>query len=252
MLRQTRALIKLLLYILLAVMIINTAGAASSWKILAPGIEYRQLRSNIIPPWSHLHAFRINPQKNQFLSILASELHRKHASVNVFLHSSHALLAINGGFFDHNYQPLGLRISTAKQTSPIKSISWWGIFYIKNGKAHISPATFRPNKQVEFAIQSGPRLLINRYIPPLKPGRAERSALGITREGQVIILITDNLPLSTTELAQFMRNTPLNCQHALNLDGGSSSQLQARINSFQLEVQGFSPVSDAIVIKKRK
>ncbi len=54
--------------------------------------------------------------------------------------------------------------------------------------------------------------------------------------------------MSTTELAQLMKAEPLNCDNALNLDGGSSSQLHAHLNSFQLDVHGFSNVSDAVIV----
>jgi len=126
------------------------------------------------------------------------------------------------------------------------------VFYIKNNKAYVSNVRqFHHNEHIEFAVQSGPRLIVNGKIPPLKPGRAERSSLGITKDGRIIIMITDNTPLSTTELAQFMKAEPLGCLNALNLDGGSSSQLHARINGFQRDVHGFSNVSDAIIVKHK-
>jgi len=57
--------------------------------------------------------------------------------------------------------------------------------------------------------------------------------------------------MTTEELARLLKASPLNCTDAINLDGGSSSQLYAHINSFHLNVHGFSNVSDAIVVKKR-
>ncbi|KTD12124.1 phosphodiester glycosidase family protein [Legionella jamestowniensis] len=246
----TRAitLFTLLILFVFASQVLNANG----WRKLAPGIEYQDLDGNLLTPWSHIHAFRINLKENRFSLITAADLSREHASVNEYAQHTQALLTINGGFFDSNYKPLGLRIHNKRQKSPLKQISWWGIFYIRNQKPYLTSAyQFRPNNQIDFAIQSGPRLLINSRIPPLKPGRAERSALGITHDDRVIILVTDNLPLSTTELAQLMKAPPLNCQNALNLDGGSSSQLKAQLDSFQLEVHGFSNVSDAIVVKPR-
>ena len=73
--------------------------------------------------------------------------------------------------------------------------------------------------------------------------------MGISPDGRVIILVTENAPMTTTALAELFRSPPLNCKEALNLDGGSSSQLYADIGSLQLNVHGFSNVSDAIVVK---
>ncbi len=225
---------------------------AGEWRELAPGVEYQDLNANLLIPWSHIHAFRIDLSKNKLDLIMANDLSLHNASVDAFAHHSNALIAINGGFFDHNYQPLGLRIGSQRQHSPIKNISWWGIFYVKDQKPHLSSlAQYSRDSEVDFAVQSGPRLLVKGKIPSLKTGYAERSALGITRDGRVIILVTNNSPMTTTALAQLLKTPPLSCEDALNLDGGSSSQLNAHMGLFQINVHGFSNVSDAIVVKAR-
>lgn len=236
--------------ILMVLVLINYTPPAAAWRELAPGLDYQDLGKSYLTPWSHIHAFRINLQLNQLASVMANDLSVPHASVEEYAKHSKALITINGGFFDQDFRPLGLRINNRQQKSPIKQISWWGVFYIKNNKPYVSNVRqFKRDKQIEFAVQSGPRLIINGKIPPLKPGRAERSALGIGKDGRVIIVITDNNPLSTTELAQLMKESPLGCLNALNLDGGSSSQLHAKIDTFQLDVHGFSNVSDAIIVR---
>ena len=238
--------------VILMLFLINQASNATSWQQLAPGLDYRDLGASYLTPWSHIHAFRINLKKNQLALVMAKDLAVRHASAEEYAKHSQALITVNGGFFDQNYHPLGLRINNSQQESPLKRISWWGVFYIKNNRAGISRVRqFHPDKQIEFAVQSGPRLIVNGKIPPLKPGRAERTALGISQDGQVIILITDNAPLSTTELAQILKASPLKCLNALNLDGGSSTQLHAKVDSFQLTVHGFSNISDAVIVRPR-
>lgn len=226
---------------------------ATPWRVLAPGIEYLDLVNNPLTRWSHVHVFRINLKKNQLDVVMAQSLSKDHASVDQFARYSHALLSINGGFFDRNFHSLGLRVSHQHQINPIKKISWWPIFYIKSGIAHISGLRgYKKDIPVDFAVQSGPRLLRNGHLVPfLKAGFAERSALGITTDGQVIIVVTESAPISTTDLANLMRSSPLNCTDAQNLDGGSSSQLYARLGNFRINDPGFSNVSDAIVVKPR-
>ena len=240
------------LAVLMVLLLLNHAAAAATWRKLAPGLDYQDLTASYLTPWSHIHAFRIDLQFHRLALVMAKDLAVDYASAEEYAKHSKALITINGGFFDQNYHPLGLRINNKKQKSPIKQISWWGVFYIKNNKPYISNVNqFNRDKQIVFAVQSGPRLLVNGKIPPLKPGRAERSALGISKDGRIIIVITDNAPLSTTELAQLMKAEPLSCLNALNLDGGSSSQLHANIDAFQLDVHGFSNVSDAVIVKRR-
>ncbi len=226
------------------------AYADDQWRSLSPGIEYQNLEVGVLTPWSQVHVFRIDLTKNQLEWVSAKSLGLKNATAVQFAKKSHALLSINGGFFDQDYNPLGLRINHKKIENPLKGISWWGIFFLQNNKAGITSLThFKDKKDIEFAVQSGPRLLVNGKIPALKNGKDDRSALGITADGKVILLVTSNAPMTTRELAHLMKTYPLSCRNAINLDGGSSSQLHAHIDSLKLDVHGFSNVSDAIVVK---
>lgn len=237
-----------LIFVLSCMSIINQANA---WHTVAPGIEYQDINSESIINLTntHIHAFKIDLKHNKFNIALASELNENPAFVDNFAKKYPAAIAINGGFFDKSHHPLGLRISNNRQYNSIKNISWWGIFYISNNQPHITQASnFNKNQNISFAVQSGPRLIINGNIPKLKPGYAERTALGITKDGKVIIVVTQNTPITTTELAKLMQSSPLECENALNLDGGSSSQLFVNLLNFQLNVTGFSEISDAIIV----
>jgi len=245
--RALEKIIKIGLLILLSMTLVP--AMSQQWLKLAPGIEYQDLSPHLISHWSHIHAFRIDLRENKLNLVMADALSNDHASAHEFAHHSKALIAINGGFFDQNFHPLGLRIGNQHQHNPLKYISWWGIFYIKNQIPHISSVRhFNHDPKIDFAVQTGPRLLIDGRIPSLKPGIAERSALGITRNNQVIIVVTENSPMSTAWLAELMKSSPLNCIDALNLDGGSSSQLYAHVGTFKINASSFASVSDAIVV----
>ncbi len=244
-------LLNLYLFLISLLIAANSYSSSDGWQELAPGIEYQDLEGGILKPWSHIHVFRIDLDKNQLALVTAKNLALKNASADQFAQHSKALLSINGGFFDHEFHPLGLRINNKKLENPLKRISWWGIFYIKNNRPHISNVRhFNHDDEIDFAVQSGPRLLIKGKIPSLKPGVADRSALGITADGKVIILVSTNSAMTTRVLAKMLKAPPLSCTDAINLDGGSSSQLFAHIDSFRLNVHGFSNVSDAIIVKK--
>jgi uncharacterized protein YigE (DUF2233 family) len=239
-------------YLLILLITCFQFASAASWRELSPGIEYLDLEQYQVTPWSHIHAFKINIARYPLSLVMAKDLDSQYASAEEFAKHSQALIAINGGFFDSRARSLGLRISKKQIESPIKAISWWGIFYIKQQKPYLTTINDFSLKGVDFAIQSGPRLLIDGDIPSLKPGSAERSALCITENQRVIILVTDHTPLSTTALAQLLKKEPFNCFQALNLDGGSSSQLFAQIANFNLNVHGIAHISDAVVVGAKK
>jgi uncharacterized protein YigE (DUF2233 family) len=245
-------LLNLFLFTISLLIAVNSySSSEDGWQELTSGIEYQDLAGGLLTPWSHIHAFRIDLNKNQLALVTAKTLALKNASADQFAQHSEALLSVNGGFFDHEFRPLGLRINNKKLENPLKRISWWGIFYIKNNKPHISNVRhFNQDDEIVFAVQSGPRLLVKGKIPSLKPGVADRSALGITKDGKVIILVSTSSAMTTKALARMLKSPPLSCTDAINLDGGSSSQLFAHIDSFRLNVHGFSNVSDAIIVKK--
>ena len=232
---------------------IQPIHAAAGWEKLAPGIEYRDLSPNPLIPWAHVHVFRINLRQQKLDLVTASDLSRPHASVEEMAVHSDALIAINGGFFDTEYHPLGLRIGHHHLYTPIKPISWWGVFYTIRKKPHLEKVSqFTASRSIDFAIQSGPRLLVGGKIPKLKPGVAERTALGITKKNQIILLVTEHAAMTTTSLANLMKQFPLYCEEALNLDGGSSSQIYANVGHLHLKTRGALGVSDAVVVKARE
>ena len=101
MLRQTlrhsksshilRTTLKILIIVFL---FLSSATTASPWQKLAPGIEYRDIGANVLAPWSHIHAFRIDLKNNQLDLITAKALNKTQASIDQFAHHTQAMIAI--------------------------------------------------------------------------------------------------------------------------------------------------------------
>lgn len=239
----------------LMVLLITTAVATPThWRTLAPGIEYTKLSMLSGFHTGYLHAFRIDLQSNKLELAIAEDHRNKIATVKDLMSTSAAVIGINGGFFSQELKPLGLRIVDGAIRNPVKSTPWWGVFYIENNRAHIvSQKQFHFNKKIQFAVQSGPRLVIDGKIPlSLKPGVDSRTALGITEDGRIVIVVTESLQLTTTELARFMKGPMieggLGCNYAINLDGGTSTQLYVKTPKFAITVPSLGAVTDAILV----
>jgi uncharacterized protein YigE (DUF2233 family) len=230
-------------------------AAPTVWHKLAPGMDYTHISIDETDS-ANIQAFRFNPNLYKITLARAQDLGMNSANVASLALQNNALIAINGGFFDPTHNALGLRIKDGLQLNPLRRISWWGVFYTVGNRPYITSLQgFGGSKKVDFAIQSGPRLLVNGQIPPLKPGYDARSALAIDANGNIIIAVTENTALTTTDFARLLK-TPaaqggLNCVDALNLDGGSSSQLYAQVDKFRLTVPSFSYVSDAVIVVPR-
>lgn len=138
-----------------------------------------------------------------------------------------ALACFNASFFRETDKPIGLLVSEGKVLQKVQKVSW-GVFWIDGQhKAHIvRRKTFERKvelEDVEFAVQSGPTLLLDGKILDRKSTPAIRTAIGIDSEGRVKVLVA-RLPITLEILAGFGKKE-LSLQHLMNLDGGSSSQL---------------------------
>jgi len=229
----------------------------TSWQTLAPGLQYTTLAIDPLYNGGRIHAFKMDLKRYRLDLAFAKDFQQTAASARQFANFTQALIATNGGFFTPQNQPIGLRIRNRELSYPLQNTSWWGVFTIEKGKPKIlSKRRYRHKRHVSFALQAGPRLVINGRIPSLKAGLDNRTALGITPHNRLILLVTENAALSTNHLAHILARPTeeggLNCVNALNLDGGRSSQLYAKVGDFSLNVPNFSNVADAVIVQPKR
>lgn len=229
------------------------AHAQTHWHSLASGMSYTELPTNSLG--GRLHAFKFAPKKFRFKVALAKTYHQKYLTIQSFVRRNNALIGINGGFFSPDWKPLGLRQVNQKTLSKFKPISWWGVALFNNdGLKIISSKEYRPTYNADYAVQSGPRLVINHQVPKLKTAIAERSAI-CTDGKETLIIIANNHPVEINHFARILSRpyteNGLACQDALNLDGGSSSQLFSQIQNKKLMLAGLSQITDALIVEAK-
>lgn len=231
----------------------NAAFSKTTWQEVSPGLSYARIAVPTLTTVGSIHAFRVDLKLFNLSLALAKDYDGVFSSAQNLMLATKGVVGINGGFFTPEMDSLGLRVSNGELLSRFKNSPWWGVFLIENNQAKIvSASQFKQNSNIKFAVQSGPRLVVDGKLPKLRPGVANRSALGILRDGQILIIATQNLYLSTTELANILRRSAaeegLECWQAINLDGGSSTQLYAKVKDFELSVPSFMPVADVVVV----
>ena len=226
----------------------TTQKTASPWKTIAPGVEMRRFRTTLSASDLSIEitALRVRPNR---IKIAGGALR----NANGWRQSLSAIAAINGGYFDTNNKSLGLRISDNRRTRDLHPADW-GVFLVEGNTARIiHTRDYRAlrergrTRRVLEAIQCGPRLVVNNLFTKLKPQWARRTALGVDRDGFVVVAVADG-QLSFSAWQHLWRDT-LRCPNALNLDGGGSTQLSLRAGNTTREISGYTPVPDAIVIR---
>jgi hypothetical protein len=163
-----------------------------------------------------------------------------------------AVLAVNGGFFDTDGRPLGLRISRGRRVVPLRKVVDWGVLLLRDGGADLVHSTAYPKTGPDpapNALQVGPRILIGGRPPRLKPQAARRTAVALDPGGRSLTFVVARRRIEAVALADALAR--LGFDRALMLDGGPSTQLSAEIGELRLEVGGGYPVPDGLVVRPR-
>ncbi len=148
----------------------------------------------------------------------------------LFENGRNLLFAMNGGMFTQDYSPVGLLIVDGKVLKPLNICGGDGNFFLKpNGVFYLTTdkkagvcksEDFEKVKNVEFATQSGPMLLIdNLYHPSFKVNSQNfryRNGVGILPDGNILFAIT-NTSITFYQFATFFKRH--GCKNALFLDG---------------------------------
>lgn len=175
---------------------------------------------------------------------LKSDLERSHKQL---------LFAMNGGMYTTEMSPVGLYIENGKvikslNTKTIKSkkhktvpnfyLQPNGVFYITSDQAAgiCKSSDFPKLKNIKFATQSGPMLLIdgkiNNVFSKDSESRNIRNGVGILPNNELIFAISKN-EVSFFEFAKYFKD--LGCRNALFLDGFVSKAYMPNLSIKQLD-----------------
>lgn len=227
------------------------------WRQAAPGLEYSQvtLREDPTAAEVSVHFMRVDSKRLALQVVTApADLHLPLSDAASFRKAAHGLAAINGGYFDPQFKPLGLLVSQGQELSRVRHVDH-GIFYIADGRAGLQHARdWRAPQHLEFAVECGPRLLVDGQPLGFKPGAARRVAIGADAQDRVVLAVTEGA-MTLAELARLLaapepRGGP-GLTMALNLDGGSSTMLDIDAGPVQIALRSAVQVPVGIAVVAR-
>jgi uncharacterized protein YigE (DUF2233 family) len=218
-------------------------------------LSYRQVQGAAADETSvTLEVLQVDPRQWNLRVIDARDFGKEVATAADLARWTGALAVINGGFFDENYRPLGLMIVDGTRKNPLRKADW-GVFLLRRGVPEIIHTRhYRRDPAITQALQVGPRLVVNGCPTSLKPQSSRRSAVGLTRDGKVLLAACDSsfdFPTFAQLLCRPENDGGLACVSALNLDGGPSTQLYARFNRVHIEVPGGWGVPNGLGVFRR-
>ena len=153
------------------------------------------------------------------------------------------VFAMNAGMFMENLLPLGLYIENGvllKKLNLRKAaygnfyMQPNGVFFLTHKGAHIDTTLNFRKKDVVFATQSGPMLIVNNEFNPslnrASKSKVVRNGVCLTKSMQVVFSISSK-PVTFFEMAQHFKDG-LECENALYLDGAISQIYWPQIGRF--------------------
>ncbi len=225
---------------LFVVMFSFSEASAADWETLRPGMHYKVFKVDDMPTPVAVHVLKLDPSKVVVKPVMGS-----HNMMAPSLGSATGALAVvNANFFDTEGKVLGLVKQDGRTIHALKPISWWSVFCVQRNKAKIVHTTRYLDNQCEQAVQAGPRLVVDGALTALNEKISRKTAVGINGHGDVLLVVTNGaLPITRFAklLAESESNGGLGCVQAMNLDGGSSSQMS--ISGAALEDQVMSYVT---------
>ncbi len=233
---------------LLATLLTAVAPQTTAWRPIVDGLETRRLVSGVV----QLEVYRVDLRRLEPRIVQA--LPGEPAEIAELADQVAAPLAVNGSFFDERGRPLGLLVDRRRELNPLRRADW-GVLAVRGGRASLVHTKAWRGPTPDFAIQVGPRVVVDGGPVKLKAQIARRVAIGIIDPQTLVVVISVGPPVESNALARVMAASEadggLGCHDALMLDGGGSAQLQARVNGRRHGVRGQWPVPNGVAFVPR-
>ena len=246
-------------YLLLLVLLVALAARAQAeWKIVSAesepggaGIEHR-------------HVVVEDPAAGQRVAVDVAVFFAKSTGLRVIdnpdgqslgavMKREKCVCGVNGGYFDREFKPIGLRVADGTTFSPLRRARLITGILLQSDRGIdvVRVSEFSRATKIIAAVQSGPFLVEgNKRIRGLNDAQlARRTFAGIATNDRAFLGFCSDVSLA--QLANILATAPIatdsKVRRAMNLDGGSSSAFWfAREDSSAFSISGRKPVRDFV------
>lgn len=227
----------------------------SGWSLVAPGLEKRTRRilDQAGRPVETILLLRIESAQYHF------EVHYEPGAprtVQQWATNTESLITLNAGYFTPEYQTTGLLITNGVSYGTSYG-DFAGMLAVKQESVEVRWLTEQPFDPAELlvaAVQSFPVLIQPGGVPgfPEEDGvPARRTVVGQDSAGRIVIIICPNGTLTLHQLANYLLQSDLELDIALNLDGGTSTGLVLSLAQESINIPSYIPVPSVITINPR-
>ena len=237
-----------------------SASAQADWKILSAesepghgGIEHRHVVVEDAPAGQRVtFDVAVFSAKSTALRVIDNP---DGQSLGAVMKREKYACGVNGGYFDTEFKPIGLRVADNTTFSPVRRARLITGILIQSDRGIdvVRAGEFSRPKKLIAAVQAGPFLVEgNKRIRGLNDSQlARRTFAGIATNDRAFLGVCSDISLG--QLANVLATTSIvpdsKIRSAMNLDGGSSSAFWfAREDGSAFSIAGRKPVRDFVAV----
>ncbi|NOK64091.1 MAG: phosphodiester glycosidase family protein [Chloroflexi bacterium AL-W] len=159
-----------------------------------------------------------------------------------WFNETNPLIAVNGGFFTEEYRSTALVISDGAISGQSYENFGGMLAVASDGTVSIrslSQQPYNPDESLVQAMQSFPMLIQPGGIPTDVDNidRAQRTVVAQDRNGRIMFVVSPDRLFTLSGMAQWLSESDLEIDSALNLDGGSSTGIIVNADAAQEQIE---------------
>jgi uncharacterized protein YigE (DUF2233 family) len=229
----------------------------SGWQAGRPGVELRQMQVSVTPSRAAVPLVIVRLESAQ-VRLRVAYAPDQPRGLRSWFEERRPLVAINGSFFTPENQATGLLISDGSASGQSYA-GFGGMLAVAPDDGvslrALSDQPYNPAEPLEQALQSFPMLVFPGGAPAAIEDdgrRARRSAVAIDRAGRLLLLVSPTSDFTLRGLADWLSQSDLDVDRALNLDGGSSTGLYLSDGTLQAAIDSFGPLPIVLLVEAKE
>ena len=226
------------------------------WQPGRPGVELRHMQATAAPDRAAVPVVivRLDPAQVRLRVAYAPD---RPLGLRGWFEERRPLAALNGSFFTPKNQATALLVSDGSASGA--SYAGFGGMLSVAPDGGVSLHALRdqpydPAEPIEQALQSFPMLVFPGGAPAAIEDdgrRARRSAVALDRAGRLLLLVSPTSDFTLRGLADWLSQSDLDVERALNLDGGSSTGLYLSDGGLQEAIDSFGPLPIVLLVEAK-
>lgn len=229
-------------------------AAETGWRQVGERLEFRRLQFTVADKRAEFAILRLDPQAYHIRVAYDSA---RPGRISEWATAVKPIALINGGYFDAQKKATALVIFDGIARGA--SYQGFGGMVVVNANGDFELRSLRqqpydPAEPLQQAMQSAPMLIQpGGILSDLEADdkRSRRTVIARDTAGRILLMVSDFPALTLKELATVLKQSDLDLDAALNLDGGSSTGMYLQTPALRFMIDSFDTVPLVLVVDKQ-